>query len=1052
MLVELLAAGLVLTGLSLAQTPPTARNLLPNPSFEEVDAGLPEGWRWWSGKAKAQLSVDHTVARSGKKSLRIVNPTAQAPHVCGRLATSVRLTPGGTYTLSCYVKSSQPGRAWIGSGSKWQHRFAFPAGNDWTRVVGTFEADALLQDINIISESPTNGLWIDDVKLEPGPTASPYVYQEPLAPGQTELLVYQGQWISVAPNLVDNASFERLTGGMPEGWAFSKRNTDATMTVDETVAHTGRRSLKFTNGTRFGAHVYGTLVYRDGMRVKPNCQYTLSCYVRSDNPGIAWIGGGPKWHLRRRFPKTGDAWKRVSITFRTEQDVESYPLLVLTESPTEGFWIDDVKLEEGGEATLFVPEETGKTTQLFLDVPADVVCGTSLALSTWLSLPRKLDQATLTASLRSPGGQSLAEATWQGGLTAGAAYAELRWGVPGDAPDECMLSVSVASTGKAIATGETRFRLRSATRGRHRLAQMRERVKTTRGLLENARRKGHDGAYPLVGVTVADNFCDFVESDLEHLEVLRAEEQLDQIGQILDRAQTELQALIDGKQAELAVPRYVTSPIEIDGTSFVASVQWPDGRRERRPVFFCGYGHFGSVKRDIEKFPDYGLNMIQVEFGPRSTVPSETQVSTKAIEAFAELLQRAAASNVAVNLLLSPHYFPQWAYDKWPSIGGVDGGFIKFSVDAPQTRGVIQRHLELTAARLKGKPALHSYCLSNEPIYRDPSKDPHNATRWAAWLRQRYQSLDALNGAHRASYESFTSVPVPVDAQDPATPLSHDWCRFNNERFADWHRWMADVIHKQDPQMPVHAKTMNTLFWHRQMKLGVDPELFCDLSQIAGNDSWKMVDHQEGDWASRWQPQNMHFDLQRSCRGQPIFNSENHVITDRDLAYVPGAHIRNILWQAAIHGEGASTMWVWERTFDNDSSFAGSIMHRPVCAEAHGRVALDLMRLAPEITALQQAPARLAIVYSISSLIYGRVESERQLHRVYQALNFLGEKIDFITERQLAGGKGWAVPDHLCAGYHPPSGGRFARPLQVPGASSPLPVTIACHVTSSIAP
>ena len=63
----------------------------------------------------------------------------------------------------------------------------------------------------------------------------------------------------------------------------------------------------------------------------------------------------------------------------------------------------------------------------------------------------------------------------------------------------------------------------------------------------------------------------------------------------------------------------------------------PDGKRERRPVFFCGYGHFGSVKRDVQKLRDYGLNIIQVEFGPRSTVPSETEESTQAIEPFDEV-------------------------------------------------------------------------------------------------------------------------------------------------------------------------------------------------------------------------------------------------------------------------------------------------------------------------------------------------------------------------------------------------------------------------------
>ncbi|MGQ9731340.1 MAG: beta-galactosidase [Candidatus Zipacnadales bacterium] len=995
----------ILSTSAWAQQPPAMRNLLVNSSFEEIESDQPIGWHWHSGAARATFSVDTSIAHSGHHSIKITNPTASAPHAYGRLSTSVRVTEGRTYTLSCYVRSTAPGRAWIGSGTQWQFRFAFPVAEEWTRVIGTFEADAPLQDINIVSESPTEGVWVDDVQLEPGSVASPYVYQEPLPLGDAELVVFQGEWLSLSPNLVKNSSFETLDGGLPKGWAFDRRNTDATMLVDETVAHSGRRSLKFTNSTPFGAHVYCLLASHDGMLVEPNQEYTLSCYVRSEDPGIAWIGGGPGWHIRQRFPRTNGTWERVSVTFRTGEQKEPYPLLIVSESPTNGFWIDDVKLEVGSEPTLYLPEEAEEVPRIIMNVPPAVVCGPTLSVGAWVYLPQARSDAVVLGELQGEGGTRLARASWQGALAAGVMYVEFRWSVTDDVPEHCTLAMNLASKEESLVSAKTQFSLHTVRRQRQRLAQVRTRVANVRRMLERAREQGFDGAYPLVSLTVADNFCGFVQEDLDHWEVLRAEEQLDQIEASLDRAEDELEALLEGKVQELVVPRYVTSPIEIQGTSFIATVQWPDGHQERRPVFFHGYGHFGSVKRDLEKLPDYGLNIIQVEFGPNSTVPREGELSTAAIEEFERLLERAAASNVAVNLLLSPHYFPQWAYEKWPEIGGVNGGFIQFSVDAPQTRAVLEQHLRLTASRLKGKPALHSYCLSNEPIYIDPSRDPHNCHKWTEWLKARYKTLEAIKAAHRTPYESFETVPIPVGNGETTTPLYYDWCRFNNERFADWHTWMADVIHEEDPSIPVHVKTMNTLFWHDHMHYGVDQELFCGLSQIAGNDSWKYYSHNQGDWANGWQGENMHFDLQRSCCGKPIFNSENHVIVDGDWEYVPGAHIRNIMWQAAIHGQGASTMWVWERTFDKQSSFAGSIMHRPECADEHGRVALDLMRLAPEVTAFQQAPARIAIIYSISSLIYGGRESERQLHRVYRALNFIGEKLDFITERQLAQGQ-----------------------------------------------
>jgi hypothetical protein len=990
---------------ALAQPPPTDRNLLPNPSFEESEAGQVAGWSWQPGAAKAVVTVDETVAHSGKRSLKITNPTPASPHVYGRLLTPLRLTPGRTYTLSCYVRSEDPGTAWVGTGRGWQFRFPFPVAKDWTRVVGTFEADDNSLDVMILSESVTPGIWVDDVQLEPGASATPFVFREPLQPGQTELTILQGDWVSVAPNLVENSGFETVDGGLPKYWSFDRRNTNGTMAVDETVAHSGNRSLKFTNSTAFGAHVYSLLSYGGGLSLEPNSDYTLSCYVRGGDPGISWIGGGPGWSIRLHFPRTQGNWERVVQSFRTGDDVAGFPLLVVSESPTEGFWIDDVKLEAGPEPTPYLAEDAGNRAQVVLQVSAEKVADRTLDLGGWVYVPTALAGANLKAELQSSDGQSIAQAAWHGDLAAGLCYAAFRCGLAGKEPVDCSFSVTLGPPGAAPIVGSAAFRLHTAGRERDRLAATRERAKAVRALYEQARGKRLDAAYPLVSLTVADNFCDFISEDLDHLQVVRAGQQLDELAGVLDRAQKELANLLDEGAKELPVPRYVTSPIEIQGTSFVATVRWPDGRRERRPVFFTGYGHFGSVKRDLEKFPDYGLNIIQVEFGPNSTVVSETENNTVPIEDFKGLLKRAADANVAVNLLLSPHYFPQWALDKWPRLGGVDGGFIRFSVDAPEARAVLERHLRLTASGLKGQPALHSYCLSNEPIYVDPSKDPVNAAKWAAWLQARYKTLEALDAAHRAQYAAFDVVPVPVKDQPRTTPLYYDWCRFNNERFSGWHQWMADVIHAQDPAMPVHAKEMDTFFWHAYTGWGVDPDQFCGFSQIAGNDSWKYYDHRAGDWANSWQPENMHFDLLRSCRGQPSFNSENHVIADRDLAHIPGAHIRNILWQSAIHGEGASTMWVWERTFDQRSDFAGSIMHRPECADAHGRVALDLMRLAPEVTAFQQSPARIAVLYSIASLVYGGQESERQLHRAYRALNFLGEKLDFITEPQLATGK-----------------------------------------------
>jgi len=428
------------------------RNVLRNPSFETVDPkGMPAGWRWQQGRAKATLTIDDTVAHSGQRSVKIANPTAKAPHVYSFLAQDAWVRPGRGYVLSCYMKSAVPGTVWIGGGARWQHRFAFPATKDvWTRVAGRLETgrDERSFRVMILTESPTRAVWIDDVMLEEGTEATEFVMDRPLKAGSAVLTV---EPMDLRENLLPNSSFETVHGNRPQHWAFDCRNTDATMTVDDQVAHSGRRSLRFTNGTGFGPHVYGMCMLIGGAKVKPSTPYTVSAWVRSDEPGTAWIGGGRRWRLRCKFPRTHGQWRRVSDTFVTEPDETAIPVLLITERPTRGLWVDDVKLEEGNWASPYVPPEGPARPELELAVrpPRPVMSKRGLVVPIWapskyppaawafihrelwldgaLRLPEPVANATVAVRITGAEGKALCEASHTGDLAAGALAVEMGW-------------------------------------------------------------------------------------------------------------------------------------------------------------------------------------------------------------------------------------------------------------------------------------------------------------------------------------------------------------------------------------------------------------------------------------------------------------------------------------------------------------------------------------------------------------------------------------------------------------------------------------------------
>ncbi|MBC7289057.1 MAG: hypothetical protein H5T86_13670, partial [Armatimonadetes bacterium] len=192
----------------------------------------------------------------------------------------------------------------------------------------------------------------------------------------------------------------------------------------------------------------------------------------------------------------------------------------------------------------------------------------------------------------------------------------------------------------------------------------------------------------------------------------------------------------------------------------------------------------------------------------------------------------------------------------------------------------------------------------------------------------------------------------------------------------------------------------------------IAPELYAEFCEINGNDSWRGY-ASGGEWATSWAPEIMGYELQRCAREAPVFNSEDHFIADRNVNWQPPEYIYNVFWQGAIHGRGASSTWVWERTYDMTSDFCGSILHRPECIEAQGWCTLDLNRLADEVTALQRLKPQVAALYSYTGLVWDS-QHEYGLKTAWPAVVLAGHKAGFVFERQLeALGDGAPLPEYL---------------------------------------
>lgn len=822
--------------------------------------------------------------------------------------------------------------------------------------------------------------------------------------GQVRLTGIEVKPLQVRPNLVANHSFEVVDDhGIPEGWQWDRRNTDATCASATGKAFSGKRALHLTNGTPFGANVYGMLWRKEPLALVPGRSYTLSAWVNSAQGGISWIGGGKDWQIRLQVPQTRGAWRRVWLTFKASDDDREFVLRIATESPAPAVWMDDIKLEEGTEPTPVPPsDDASDAAQLSPLLPTTEIQGDGQFLTDFLlytARPLKAEaQADWNTRSTTKHPITVEPGAWRI-VVRGEAYAA------SDVPRPLTLKLTPGGGNTSLAAAQVRFF--SRTGAVNRLAMLRVVLPALEKLRGKVAKRGRDTSYPDIEITVLRNFIGFVQEDLKHGEIRRALQQISELEPMADRAELEMSEVYAGRSAFPAVPRWTgMQRPQVKEMAIMAPARIGTGRPVvERPMFFNGYGHFGQVSADIEKFSGYGTNIIQIEIGPNSLFPSENHVDKGAIEELKRTLTRAQTAGVGVILLISPHYFPDWMLAKYPELKKRREGFLQYCIHAPESRELLQRYITIVVSELKDYPALHSICLSNEPVnVEEPCE--YAAKEWHEWLTARHGDVATLNRHWQTNYAAIADAPLPDPfLPPPAPPIRIDYLRFNQEVFSNWHKMMADAVHAVAPDLPVHAKAMSwTMLNGSQARYGADAYLFGSWSQYNGNDSVNTYMFGSDEFAEGWRLNAMSHDLQRSVREAPVLNSENHVINDRETRVVPARHIYSTLWQEAVHGQGATAIWVWERSYDPNADTAGSILHRPACVEAVGRLNCDLNRAAPEIVALQSASPQITILHGVTPAAWEAERFDDCTEKLYTALASKGVNIGFITERQLEDG------------------------------------------------
>jgi len=992
-------------------------NLLDNGGFE---AARLAPWQWdKTATCQGTGELDQTEHHSGTQSFKMTSASPTQADVYTTLFQKVPVETGKRYRVALWCKGKGVGICWMGGDKTWSQRKVLPQGDfDWTQVKYVITADDTTFDLHINVDSATTALWLDDVEMTPVDAPMSRAADGP------------SQWHGLAPA---GRLYPIPATGL--GPMLQLRDaTDAAFGADVAIGYEPEgmrlevRVLDSTPGPAVaGENMWQQDCVQLGIDTDPATHktgYTGSCFELGfallDSGKVAhyaWQSGGGPFdfaHVQAEGQRENSGyrlrilldWKSLGLDGHRPPDALGMDVIICDGRGPHGRrtveWTPGItKSKEPDEFAHLIRVKTNaeSTAEVRLDQPL-YTNADNVAVQVSEYAPNHLPAETLTLLARGQDGSAhalakLAMPEIPGGDTR-------RYGClfPAATVAEGTFTVVVHSEARGDLASTTLLRRDIASQIppllaelQHHLDQLQSQIKDQPAIVGDA--------YVQLGVATVARFLHRVgEGGSDGRQSAQwSWLQLQECGDVLEQT---VQRVADLR----ANGNAVASPLPAMAPLMVNNGVWEGVSASGlpHPCYLYGYVGWGQVITDLPVYRALGTCFIQQENGPNILGP-DLKLSAAAVQARLETFHQAAANGVRVDFLLAPHYFPKWALQQTPDIANpAAGGFIQGNIDHPKHRQIVEAFLRQFIPLIKDEPALLSFCLSNEPVYRCSGMDAYSRPAYEQYLRETHHDIATVNALYHTSYQQFTDVPVPTgDVKDDLgrRRAYFDWLLFNQRHFADWHAWMNGIIKQLAPHIPTHIKVMANIFDRTRLNEGSDPELYCALTDLAGNDCCAFP-AQDGPYPYRWKLEESWYELLHSFRGQVVINSENHLIVDGFAPqHIPAAQTRAVLWQGALHHQGAAAIWVWNEPYQDT---VGAIYMRPANLYAAGKTMLDLNRLAPELALLNRDPPKVALLYSVPA-IFWEDDCGPLTQDAFAAINFLGQPVTFISEKQLAEGR-----------------------------------------------
>lgn len=362
-----------------------------------------------------------------------------------------------------------------------------------------------------------------------------------------------------------------------------------------------------------------------------------------------------------------------------------------------------------------------------------------------------------------------------------------------------------------------------------------------------------------------------------------------------------------------------------------------------------------------------------------------------------ERIRWAEQNNMMIDFPLGSAFIPDYVLATDPEMTAASAYFLPYALDNEKVRTVLDLFAQLMEPYVNDSKAINSICLTNEPKVYANAND-HYKPLWHQYLKDKYGTVTAMNQALGTGYTAFQDVGWPDGwIGYYRGPLYYEYIRFNDSILADFHTYLAETIKKYSPDVKVYAKYIGYFsenYWNQFIR-GTDYEPMADLMDINGCDA---VSTFGTDFTllnrMGW------YDLMRSMADKPVWDTEHHTFPDGGITVtgdIVGDYLTSDLWNGAIHGRNTSILWLWEDVRTTGAFNNTDADKRPEMVAAATKTNFDLNRLSHEVTALQQAEAKVGILYSRTSLVYDEGHATSVVD-AYESALFNGQSVRFVTD------------------------------------------------------